>query len=126
MPVSYVIDKENRLVISTATGVVTSDEIYAFRRQILQDPDFDPSFSQLGDLSSLDTIDLDADEVKVLAERSVFSLASRRALVGTNLEVYGLGRMFEIVRGLRGDQQIRVFRTRDEALDWLLGKQQAA
>jgi hypothetical protein len=126
MPVSYVIDKENRLVISTATGVVTSDEIYTFRGQILQDPDFDPSFSQLGDFSSLETLDLDADEIKVLAERSVFSLTSRRAFVGTSLVVYGLVRMFEIVRGLRGDQQIRVFRTRDEALDWLLGKQQAA
>jgi hypothetical protein len=125
MPVSYVIDKENRLVISTATGVVTSEEIQGFRRQILQDPDFDPTFSQLGDLS-LATLDLDADEVKVLAEGSVFSLTSRRALVGTSLEVYGLARMFEIVRGLRGDQAIRVFRTRDDALAWLLGRKQAA
>jgi hypothetical protein len=34
--------------------------------------------------------------------------------------------MFEIVCGLRGNQHIHVFRNRDEALNWLLGKEQAA
>ena len=125
MPVSYVIDKENRLVICTGTGVVTPDEVMEFRRQIVRDPDFDPSFSQLGDLSGI-TIDLTADEVKVLAERSPFSLTSRRAFVGKHPEAYGLARMFEIVRGLRGDLQVRVFRDREDALAWLLQKEQAA
>lgn len=126
MPVSYVIDKQNKLAIGTATGVLTMDEVLESRRQILGDPDFDPSFSQLGDLSSVTKVDLTADQIKMLAETSPFSPASRRAFVGESLEIYGLVRMYEIVRGLRGDRQIRTFRSREEALAWLLGEERAA
>lgn len=126
MPVSYVIDKQNKLAIGTATGVLTMDEVLESRRQILGDPDFDPSFSQLGDLSSVTKVDLTADQIKMLAETSPFSPASRRAFVGESLEIYGLVRMYEIVRGLRGDRQIRTFRSREEALAWLLGEERVA
>ncbi|HKF19981.1 MAG TPA: hypothetical protein VKE93_00355 [Candidatus Angelobacter sp.] len=125
MPVSYVIDKKNGFVLATATGVLTVEDILQFRRQIRNEPDFDPSLAQLGDLSAA-SIDLSADEIRILAETSVFSLTARRALVGESHEVYGLARMFSIVRGLRGDRAIRVFRRRDEALAWLLQKDQAA
>lgn len=120
MPVSYVIDKQNRVVVATGTGVLTAEDIWQFRREIVRDPDFDPNLSQLGVLSAVDRIDLTADEVRVLADTSPFSLTARRALVGETAEIYGLARMFEIVRGLRGDHHIRVFRSRDEALAWLL------
>jgi hypothetical protein len=33
---------------------------------------------------------------------------------------FGLARMFEIYRELHGETGIRVFRTLDEALDWVL------
>ncbi|HMF91965.1 MAG TPA: hypothetical protein VKL40_15080 [Candidatus Angelobacter sp.] len=126
MPASYVIDKKSRLVMGTATGVLTLDEVLASRRQLMRDPDFDPTFSQLGDLSTVSSIDLTADEVRMLAETSPFSLASRRAFVGERPEVYGLARMYSILRGLRGDQEIRVFRSREAALEWLLEKHKAA
>src|SRR5215472_7425958 len=126
MPVSYVIDKKNGLVLATATGVLTLDDVLQFRQQIRSEPDFDPNLAQLGDLSAATSIDLSADEIRILAGTSVFSLTARRALVGETQEVYGLARMFSIVRGLRGDRAIRVFRRRDEALAWLLQKDQAA
>jgi hypothetical protein len=102
MPYSYVIDKENGLILVTVTGVFTVDDVLQFRRQVRNEPDFDPNLSQLGDLSGATSIDLSADEVRILAETSVFSLTARRALVGSTHEVYGLARMFSIVRGLRG------------------------
>jgi hypothetical protein len=120
MPLSYVIDKKNRLVVVTATGVLAVDEILEFRRQFSSDPDFDPDFSQLGDLSGVTKVVLTAAEIKMLAETGPFSHTARRAFVGLRPEVYGLARMFEIVRGLRGDQHVRVFHSRDEALAWLL------
>ena len=126
MPLSYVIDKKNRLVLVTATGVLTVDEILEFRRQFTSDPDFDPNFSQLGDMSGVTQVVLTADEIKMLAETSPFSLTARRAFVGERPEVYGLARMFTTVRGLRGDQHTRVFRSRDEALAWLCKKDRAA
>ena len=124
MPVSYVIDVKNKVVIVTVTGTLTVHDVLEFRKQIASDPAFDSSFSQLGDMSGAKA-DLSAHEVKMLAESSPFALGARRAFVGTSPVVYGLGRMFEIMRGLRGDQDIRVFRDRDEAMAWLLEKNQA-
>ncbi len=126
MPASYVIDKKNRLVIGTASGVLTLDEILQLREQLKSDPDFDPNFSQLGDFTDVVDVNLTAAAIRMLAESSPFSLTARRAFVGDNPAMYGLARMFQIVRGLRGDEQIRVFRNRDEAMAWLLEKEQAA
>jgi hypothetical protein len=39
---------------------------------------------------------------------------------------FGLARMFEMHRELRGEAGIRVFRTLDEALDWVLQGQIAS
>ena len=126
MPISYVIDKRNRLVLTTAEGRVTLDDVLQSRRQLLSDPDFDPSFSQLGDLSAVTGTDITADEVRIVAENSPFSLTGRRALVGESPEIYGLARMFSILRDLHGEREIRVFRTRHEALLWLLFKRDQA
>jgi len=105
---------------------MTLGDILRFRREVVSDPNFDRSFSQLGDLSAATRIDLTEDEIRVLAGTSVFSLTARRAFVGEKQEVFVLARMYSIFRGLRGDRAIRVFRSRHDALAWLLEKQGAA
>jgi len=58
--------------------------------------------------------------VRQFAQRSIFSSRSRRAFVVKDDLQFGLARMFEIHRDLNGETGIRVFRTLDEALDWIL------
>jgi hypothetical protein len=69
-------------------------------------------------------IDIDADGVRRLAQRSIFSPQSRRAIIMTSDAAYGLARMFEILREAAGEHGIRVFRNLDEALDWILSKEE--
>ena len=126
MPSSYVIDKERKLVITTAWGDCNADDVLEFRKQVLKDRDFDPSFSQLADFTGVTKVDVSPDEVRMLATKSPFSTQSRRALVADNQVIFGLSKMFGILRNLRGEKLIRVFRTRSEALDWLLEKDKAA
>ena len=126
MPSSYVIDKERKLVITTAWGDCSADDVLEFRKQVLKDRDFDPSFSQLADFTGVTKVDVSPDEVRMLATKSPFSTQSRRALVADNQVIFGLSKMFGILRNLRGEKLIRVFRTRNEALDWLLEKDKAA
>ena len=126
MPSSYVIDKERKLVITTAWGDCTADDVLEFRKQVLKDHDFDPSYSQLADFTGVTKVDFSPDEVRMLAAISPFSPQSRRALVADNQLIFGLSKMFGILRNLRGEKLIRVFRTRSEALDWLLEKDKAA
>ena len=119
MPAFYQIDKQRRLVMSTASGVLTRDGVFAPQQQLLSDPDFEPSFSPLADFKHATRIDLSADDVRIFAESTIFSADSRRAfIVGTDF-AYGLGRMFEILRESKDEHGIRDFRSLEEALDFL-------
>lgn len=126
MPAYFKIDKEQKLVMSTASGVFTMADVLTHQEKLLKDPDFDPSFSHLIDLTHITKFDLEPKEVHSLAPRSVFSPGSRRAIVANTDHAFGMSRMFEMLREGFGAQGIRVFRDLDDALEWVLGKDTSA
>jgi hypothetical protein len=119
MPAFYKIDKEHRVVLSTASGVFDLAAALAHQDQLLADPDFDPSYSQLLDYSHVTEVRIDTNDVRKLAERSVFWPCSRRAIYVTRDIEYGFARMFEMLRENAGEKGIRVFRDLDDALTWI-------
>jgi hypothetical protein len=126
VPVSYEIDKKRHLVVCTVTGVCSADDVLGFHQEILKNCDFDPSFSQLVDGTGITRSEISPEQMRFVAERSPFSPNSRRAFVADSDLGFALLRVYEIVRGLRGDRQVRVFRNRAAALDWLLAEKRAA
>ena len=126
MPAYFKIDKERRLVMTTVSGVFTMADALGHQEKLLKDSDFDPTFSQLMDLTHVTTVELGTDDVRTVASRSVFSPHSRRAILAKTDLVFGLARMFEMLREGFGEQGIRVFRNLDDALEWVLAKNTAA
>jgi hypothetical protein len=122
MPAFYKIDKERRLVMSTAFGIITMAEALAHQEKLLKDPDFDPNFGQLLDVTHVTDVELSAPDVRRLALKTVFSPNSRRAILVKSDLQYGLARMFGIVRDGFGEKGIRVFRKLEDALEWVLGQ----
>ena len=122
MPAFYKIDKERRLVITTASGIFSAADGLAHQNKLVNDPEFDPSFSQIADFTQVTKFDLSADDVRQVAQRTIFAPHSRRALIVPGDLGYGFGRMFEILRENQGDVATRVFRTLEEALDWVLSE----
>jgi hypothetical protein len=118
----YEIDKERRLITSTASGVITLPEIWAHQEKLDKDPDFDPSFAQLLDVTQVTKLKLSSEDVRRVAESNTLSTNPRLAIVATSNLVYGMARMFQIFREMKGEEKTRVFRDRDEALAWVLGK----
>ena len=116
---SYTIDEERRLVTSTAWDTLTADQVLEHQRQLQNDPAFDPDFSQLADFTLVVYLKMDAKTVMELSDVVVFSAKSRRAFIADNPFHYGMARMFAAFHKLSGEDQIRVFTTRDEALQWL-------
>ena len=125
MPTTYEIDKQRRLVITTVLDQLTLADGMAHQDKLLKDPDFDPSFSQLMDLTRANASDLNASDIRKMAERTIFSPESRRAIVASSNLIYGFGRMFEILRETAGENGIRIFRDMDEAVDWLISSNTA-
>src|SRR5262245_50137932 len=94
--VTYSIDKQRRLILTTAKGSVTFYDVIGHQNRLLADPDFGASFNQLIDATDATTVDISPDQARTLAQRRIVSPESRRALVATKPHVFGLGRMMEI------------------------------
>ena len=120
MPVRYVIDKEQQLVITTGSDRLTFAEIKAHQDQLLNDPDFNSEFNQLIDLRAATSLDLSVNEAKTIARRRLFSPTSRRAFVTANPTIFGMGRMMQAYNELSNvASQVRVFYDHPSALKWL-------
>lgn len=110
------------MVLTTVWGVFTFADAVSHQRKLAKDSDFDPSFSQIADFTQVTQFDVTADDIHRFAQSSIFSPMSRRAILVPNEAAFGIGRMYEILRGLEGEKGIRVLRTLEEALDWVFPK----
>lgn len=119
MPVGYKIDKEHKLVMSTAYGAVTREDIFFHQQRLAADPDFSPNFSQLADFTRMAKLEFNAADIVSFATKTIFAPEARRAIIAPDDEAFGLARMFEILRDTRGESGVRVFRTMEEGFDWI-------
>jgi len=109
-----------KLVLTTGSGFVTKEEVITLQDQMSNDPEFDPTFSQVADFAHLTNTDISMVDVQMFAKRDVFSIHSRRAIIVESDIAFGFAKIFELCRQLTGASGIRVFRNPDEALEWIL------
>jgi hypothetical protein len=120
MPAFYKIDKERKLVLTTGSGFVTKEEVFTLQDQMSKDPEFEPSFSQVADFAQITNTDISMTDVRMFAQRDVFSIHSRRAIIVKGDIAFGFAKIFELCRQLSGASGIRVFCNPDEAFTWIL------
>jgi hypothetical protein len=119
MPADYTIDKSQRMVFSKAYGILTDQDIISHQEKLRDDPDFDPSFSQLVDCIKVTKADdLSTDAIYELARRHLFGVESKRAFVAPKKLLYGLFRMFQILTNDYPDELV-VFKDLTEAREYL-------
>lgn len=120
MPLHSVIHKERRLVVTTAEGRLTLEDVKANQQQLLSDPDFSPEFNQLLDTTAITEMAITVDDIKRAVSTRVFSPTSRRAFVVSSTFMYGMARMIQTYNELsQGSTAVTIFRDRPSALDWL-------
>lgn len=118
---SYTIDKERRLVTTTAWGTLTAIEVLEHHYALRDDPSLNPDYFQLLDFTQVVSLQMDVKTVMELADFVLFSAKSRRAFIADNPFHYGMARMYAAFHKLSGEDQVGVFSNRDEALKWLNG-----
>ena len=120
MPITSQIDSSLGVVFSTFQGVVTSEDILAQVESFKNDPAFQPSFNHLIDTRGTTRFDVSIADIRVVSSHSTFNEKSRRAVVAEDTEMYGVGRVYQILREDQGrPDQVRVFRDMAEARRWL-------
>lgn len=120
MAAFYHIDKERKLVLSTTSGVVTAKDLAGHMERLRKDPDFDPKFSQLADFTHLTHIEVTEEEVAGFAQKCVFDSNSRRAFVVADDTSARLAEQFARLRESAGEHGVRVFRSLDEGVNYIL------
>ena len=119
MPADYKIDKSKRIVFNIAYGNLTDQDVFKHQDKLRNDPDFDPSFSQLVDCTNVTHIDdLSLKAISVLADRDPFGLGSQRAFVAPHNPDYDVFRLYELLTTVHEDVVV-VFRDMSEAHDFL-------
>jgi hypothetical protein len=120
MPVRSVIYKEHRLVITVEEGRVTFEDMRTNGDRLLNDPDFDPEFSQISDATLATDTDLSPINLGMLYAQRVFSTTARRAVIAPTDFTYGMARMLQtFVELSKNGPLVEVFRDRASALKWL-------
>ena len=105
-------------VFSTASAVVTSEELLDQQRRLIADTDFRSHFDQLADFPKVERFEVDAKEVPSLAINNPFGVGSRRAFVVTSQVIYGIVRMFDVYTD-QSQSELQLFDDFSAAVVWL-------
>src|SRR5205085_328644 len=106
MPIEYRIDTRRGLVVATAHGTLTDEDVFGYQREVWSRPDV-AGYDELVDMSRVERIVLPAaDRVRELAAVSAAmddpAPGARFAIYAPTDLAFGLGRMYEVYRGLSG------------------------
>ena len=118
MPCSYTIDLARSLVLSRGWGVLTDGELLAHVRALTVDTRFVRNFYQLADLRDVEDVEVSASTIREMARLNPYGDGSRRAVVVTSDVLFGMARMYQILRDEPTDR-LEIFRELDAALRWL-------
>ncbi len=122
MPISYRIDKQRRLVLTTATGVLTDEELLDHKRALIVDPEFEPGMRELSDVRTIERLSVTPAGVRkmvALDQDHADRLGDYRlAIVALADASFGTARMYQMLTEANV-QNIGVFRQMEEAEKWL-------
>jgi hypothetical protein len=114
----YIIDKDRRLIITTAAGVVTVAEVRSKLDRLFSDPEFDPHLNELIDATRVTKMYVPVTDVFELLNRFIRAMKSRTAWVVTKSGKWVmLANMFAVYMSLH--RESRVFDDIPSALAWI-------
>ena len=122
MPISYRIDSDRGLVLTTASDSLTVDELLAHKSALLEDEQFLPGFKELSDVRGVREMKLGFTEMQRLAGFDRDHKARlgdyKLALVVPKALIFGLARMYQQVTE-ENLPQVGVFHSVEDAAKWL-------
>ncbi len=122
MPITYRIDAQRRLIVATATGELSDEDLHAYAFAVADDPANAPDVRELFDLRGVSAVAVTADGVRQVAqtvsEIDVAGKPSKLAIVAVSAVAFGLARMYQVLRS-DAPRDIQVFDDMNEALAWL-------
>jgi hypothetical protein len=122
--IRFQVDPEARIRIAFFEGVVDDQEVLGSYGALVSQPDYDPTLDDMVDMGGVERLEVSSETVRRLVDMftplDTDQVVTRLAIVAPKDHVFGMARMYEILRS-DAPEQIRVFRDRDQAERWLYG-----
>jgi len=114
----HIVDARRRLVVVRFARKVTVGDFERYANLLRANPSFQPSFSEIADMTEVVELDLQADEFLRLADEiDPFSPEAKRAFIARTSVQNHAARMHKALRALRN---IEIFSSFEEAERWIL------
>jgi hypothetical protein len=125
MPITYSIDPARNRVTLTYTGTISDRDLFDVFDRLYSDPGHRVGMDELSDLRGVRSVEVTARGLQDLAARTSLKLdhvrqSWRVAVVAPMDVVFGLGRMYELLRE-GSPERVMVFRDLPAAEQWLEG-----
>jgi hypothetical protein len=121
--VDFTVEYVDGIFICAASGRAESGDAVEVIETMMSHPEWRPGMPRCYDISNLDSGLLSVDELRKI---SGFASIHKKELGGGKIAMvtsrdleYGLSRMLSVFVSQLGKSQLEVFRTREEAIDWL-------
>jgi hypothetical protein len=125
--IAFSIDEPVRRRIATFRGPISDRELIDAYAALLADPAYDASLDDLIDLRHVTHMGVTSAGLHRLIgmydDRDSPGFVTRAAILAPTDVLYGVSRMFQTMRGEDHPDELEVFRTLDESLEWLNRKQ---
>lgn len=122
MPIKYFIDESLGAVFTTASAVLTEDELLEHKRKIISDPKFRPGFVELSDVREISDVAISPSGIEKFvaqdASDAKFLKDYKLAIVVSGALEYGMGVMYEMMSSEQS-RHVRIFRDLSLAREWL-------
>ncbi len=122
MPITYSIDEDLGVVFTTASEVLTEDELLQHKRRVVSDPKFKPGFVELSDVRSISDLAISASGLERFVAQddsdSERLQGYKLAIVVSGALEFGMGAMYEMM-SVENNRDVRIFRDVGLARDWL-------
>jgi len=119
----FSIDRDAGVRVAAFCGVVTDADLMEAYESLLGDPHYDPTLHDLLDMSGVERLEISADAIRELIKRYArvdeLGIRTKLAIVAPSDVAFGVGRMYEMLRGDDVPEEIRVFRESSQAGRWL-------
>jgi len=117
MPARFTLDLGKRVVSVRFEGLWSVRDVAEYFEDLKRDNGFDSRFFELADLTEVVSSDVDFQAATMLSRIDPFARSGKRAFAATKAAIYGILRMYQMVRG--EEYSIGIFRTLAEAKRWL-------
>lgn len=121
--ITFALDPANRVRTAQYTGIVDDTQLLQAYAALLADPDYDATVNDLVDLRGVARLEVSAEALRQLISMYTpvdqLGVRTRLAVVAGSDLTFGMSRMYELLRGDGTPEEIRVFRSYDDAVAWL-------